>query len=335
MCKRLIIISFLIIITMGLLNISSLAQEPKVLKLEYGGSAQSTAGLGYLRFKELVEERTKGEVKIDIFPSGVLSGGGLSGVQTGVVEMRNVVSSELMDYDPRWGIFEMPFLFLDYEAVDKILNGDLIKNLLGEVKGANVVVLNGWFENGYRQITNNIRPIHTLADLKGMKIRVMATPLQTAIFSALGASPMAVPYEEMYSALQTGVVDAQENPPINIRDKSLYEVQKYLSLTGHSYYGYFTMINATVYNSFPFEIQKILKDSMMEASIYNINLVREANEKDINFLKEKGMIVNDLTAEEKMAFVEATKSVYDKFADEIGKDFINQFLEEMGRKPLY
>jgi tripartite ATP-independent transporter DctP family solute receptor len=335
MFKKLIIISFLIIMTIGLLNISSLAQEPKVLKLAHGGSVQSVAHLGYTKFKELVEERTKGEVKIDIFPGGVLSGGGLSAFQTGNVEMGIAIGSELMDYDPRWGIFEMPFLFLNYAAVDKILNGNLMKSLFGEVKGANVVLLTGWFENGYRQITNNIRPIHTVADLKGIKIRVMATPLQTAIFSALGASPMAISYEEMYSALQTGVVDAEENPPVNIKDKSLYEVQKYLSLTGHSYYGWPTAINAAVYNSFSPEIQKILNDSMMEASIYEINLMREANEKDINFLKEKGMIINDLTTEEKMTFVEATKSVYDKFADKIGKDFINQFMEEMGRKPLY
>jgi len=335
MCKRLIIISFLVILTIGLLNISSIAQEPKVLKLAHGGSTQSVAHLGYLKFKELVEEKTKGEVKIDIFPGGVLSGGGLSAFQTGNVEMGIAIGSELMDYDPRWGIFEMPFLFLNYEAVDKILNGNLIKSLFGEVQGANVVLLTGWFENGYRQITNNIRPIHTVDDMKGIKIRVMATPLQTAIFSALGASPMAVSYEEMYSALQTGVVDAQENPPVNIKDKALYEVQKYLSLTGHSYYGWPTAINVEVYNSFSPEIQKILNDSMMEASIYEINLMRAANDTDVNFLKGKGMIVNDLTTEEKITFVEATKSVYDKFADNIGKDFINQFMMEMGREPLY
>lgn len=335
MCKRLIVISFLIILTIGLLNVSSLAQEPKVLKLAHGGSERSAYHLGYLRFKELVEERTKGKVIIDIFPGGVLSAGELTAFQTGVVEMGITRGAELMTYDPHWGIFEMPFLFPDLEAVDKVINGDLINQLFGEVQGANVVLLEGFFENGFRHVTNNIRPIHTVGDMKGMKMRVMDTPLQVAIFSALGSSPMGISYEELYSALQTNVIDAMEGSFVNILDKAFYEVQKYLSLTGHSYYGWATAINAQVYNSFSPEIQKILNDSMREAAVYEQELIRKENQEGMEKLQEKGMIVNDLTPEEKMGFVKATKSVYDKYADEIGKDFINQFMEEMGREPLY
>ena len=146
---------------------------------------------------------------------------------------------------------------------------------------------------------------------------------------------MGIPYEEIYSALQTGIVDAQENPFTNIIDKSFYEVQKYLSLTGHSYYGWPTAINAKVFNSFPPEIQEILNESMKEASVYERALMRESNDQALNKLVEKGMKVNELTAEEKMTFVNATKPVYDKYADEIGKDFLNKFMEEMGRLPMY
>jgi tripartite ATP-independent transporter DctP family solute receptor len=311
------------------------AAEPKVLKLAHGGSPQNTGHLGFVRFKELVEERTGGQVIIEIYPNGILSAGGLSAFQTGNVECGIAISSELMDYDPRWGIFELPFLFFDFEAVDKVLNGELIKELYGEPKGSNVVLLPGRFETGYRHITNNIRPIHTVNDLKGIKTRVMSTPLQISIFSALGASPMPIAYEELYSSLQTGVVDAQENPFSSIKDKAMYEVQKYLSLTGHSYYGFPLAMNADVYNSFSPEIQKILNDSWKEACVYQIGISREENVEALEFLKEKGMIVNDLTAEEKMTFVEATKAVYDQYADEIGKDFINRFMMEMDREPLY
>ena len=335
MFKKSIILTIIVILTIYMFSISSIAQEPKVLKLAHGGSTESIAHLGYLKFKELVEERTEGNVKIDIFPGGVLSGGGLSAFQTGNVEMGIAIGSELMDYDPRWGIFEMPFLFFDYEAVDKVLNGELIKGMFGEIKGSSVVLLEGRFENGYRHITNNIRPIYTVDDMKGLKIRVMNTPLQVSIFSSLGASPMGIPYEEIYSSLQTGVVDAQENPFVNILDKSFYEVQKYLSLTGHSYYGWPTAINAQVYNSFSPEIQMILNDSMIEAAAYQRVLAREGNQKALDELKEKGIMVNDLTAEQKTTFVEATKSVYDEYADEIGKDFINQFMQEMDREPMY
>ncbi len=333
---RKIILIFLISALVMLFCITvGFSQEIKVLKLAHGGSIDTPSHLGYVKFKELVEERTNGSIIIDIFPGGVLSGGGLSAFQTGNVEMGIAIGSELMDYEPKWGIFEMPFLFFDYEAVDKLLNSDITKELFGEIKGSNVVLLEGFFENGYRHITNNLRPIHTVNDMKGMKIRVMNTPLQISIFSSLGASPMGIPYEEIYSALQTGIVDAQENPFTNIIDKSFYEVQKYLSLTGHSYYGWPTAINAKVFNSFPPEIQEILNESMKEASVYERALMRESNDQALNKLVEKGMKVNELTAEEKMTFVNATKPVYDKYADEIGKDFLNKFMEEMGRLPMY
>ena len=334
MLRKITIISLLIILILSLVNVLG-AAEPKVLKLAHGGTDKSVGDLGFTRFKELVEERTGGEVIIEIYHGGVLSGGGLSAFQTGNVECGIAISSELMDYDPRWGIFEMPFLFLDLEAADKVLDGELIKELYGEVEGANVVLLEGRFENGYRHVTNNVRPIQTVDDLKGIKIRVMSTPLQISIFSSLGASPMPIAYEELYSSLQTGVVDAQENPLISILDKAMYEVQKYCSLTGHSYYGYPIAMNKDVYDSFSPEIQKILNDSFREACLYQRALSREENEKARKALEEKGMLVNDLTPEGKMTLANAAKAVYDQYADEIGKDFINQFMIEMGREPLY
>jgi len=335
MFRRSITIIFLIMLVIGSLSFFSFAQEPVILKLAHGGSVESTHHLGYTKFKELVEERTEGKVIIDIFHGGVLSAGELTAFQTGTVEMGIARGAELMTYDPHWGIFEMPFLFTDLEAVEKVINSDLMKGLYGEVEGANVVLLEGFFENGFRHVTNNIRPIYTVDDMKGIKIRVMDTPLQVAIFSSLGASPMGISYEELYSSLQTKVVDAMEGPFVNILDKAFYEVQKYISLTGHSYYGWPTAINAPVYNSLSPEFQKILNDSMREAAAYERELTRKVNEVGLSQLKEKGMIVNDLTAEEKMTFIKATKSVYDKYADDIGKDFINQFMEAMGRDPLY
>lgn len=334
MLRKITIICLLIIIILSLTNILG-AAESKVLKLAHLSTTKSMVHLGFVRFKELVEEKTEGQVIIEIYPGGVLSAGGLTAMQTGDVDIGPIISSDLMDFNPRWGIFEMPFLFFDLEAADKVLEGELIKELYGEVMGANVVLLNGRFEDGYRHMTNNIRPIHTVDDLKGMKTRVMATPLQTAIFTALGASPVPIPYDELYGALHTGIVDAQENPFQSIVDKSLFEVQKYLSLTGHSYYGMPVGINVDAYNSLSPEIQKILNDSFHEACLYQRRVSREENEKARKTLEEKGMIINDLTFEGKMTFVKASQSVWDKFADEIGKDFINQFMKEMGREPLY
>jgi len=288
---------------------------------------------GYLMFQELVEERTDGEITVNIFPDATLGGdqAAADSVRMGNIEMALTGTFVLYDHNPHWGVFDLPFLFRDYEEVDSIIEGEIGEQLLEEDLGS--VIAMDFMENGFRYLTNSVRPVEEPADLEGMRVRIMEGPIYVDSWEAMGASANPMSFDELYSALDTGVVDGMENPPSLIYTSGFYEVQEYMTETLHQYLAGITIMNEDWFNSLSSENQEIITESFSEAAEYQRELVRERDEEALEELQEL-LEYNTLTGDERDKFAELTFSVYEEYAEEIGEEFVIEFLEELGRDDL-
>ncbi len=263
-----------------------------------------------LKFKELVEQRNS-DIEIKIFPNKQLAGKEtdlINMVQIGVVGLAVITCGPITTFDPMFGILDMPFLFTSADQAYKVLDGPIGDRFLKSLAKVNIKGL-AFGERGFRNVSNNVKPINQPSDLKGIKIRVMESPVYIQLFKALGANPIPMGWGDVYTGLQQGVIDAQENPPSVIEAFKLYEVQKYYSLTGHSYAGNVIMMNQGLLNGFSPEIQKIFIDSAKEASAYERKVNNEGESKTLETLKSQGMKINDVN---RTPFQEMTQSVYEE-----------------------
>lgn len=234
-----------------LLSASLCLAAPVTLKLGHIAEPENPYGQGADYFAKLVKERSNGEIEIQVFPSSQLGNQRdlVEGLVFGTVDMTLTGTAVLGNFVPEVAVFDLPFIFRDiphaYKALDTV-GMDLCK--LGEKQG--MITLAIW-ENGVRHMTNNRQPIRTPEDMKGLKVRVMEQPVYIEMMKALGASPTPMAMSELYTALQKGVVDAQENPLAQIATKRFDEVQKYISLTGHTYAPEVVLIGSMAWNKPP------------------------------------------------------------------------------------
>jgi tripartite ATP-independent transporter DctP family solute receptor len=243
---------------------------------------------------ELIRADTKGRVDIKLFPNNQLGGDTdmLSQTRSGAIDIFVLSGLILQSLVPLAGINGLAFAFKDYEHVWAAMDGELGAEVRAAIEKAGLHPLDRMFDNGYRNITSSTKPINSAADLKGFKIRVPVSPLWTSMFKAFGASPASINFSEVYSALQTKVVEGQENPLALIQIAKLYEVQKYLSLTGHMWDGFWTLFNGKRWAGMPKDIQDILTKRINDAAVkQRDDLRRLSNSVEID-LKNKGMIIN-------------------------------------------
>jgi tripartite ATP-independent transporter DctP family solute receptor len=238
----------------------------------------------------------------------------------------------LYDYNPKWAMMDLPYLFDTYADVDRIITGPIGKSLLEEPVGKAYVL--GFMENGFRHVSTSVRPIRKLADFKGLKIRTMEAPVHISAFRALGASPTPMPFGELYTALQTGVVDGEENPPSLFYAMKFYEVQDYYSLTHHVYLAGLTLINKKFFDKLPAEIKSAIQTSFVEAAQFQRDLVRKEDGEKLKALRDL-LAVNAVDPAEIEKMRKATQSVYKEWAPKIGKDFLNRVMESLDRKDRY
>jgi tripartite ATP-independent transporter DctP family solute receptor len=290
---------------------------------------------GFEKFKELVEERTDGQIQIEIYSSAVLAeeSEALKALQDGTIDITSVSAAPVTGFVKEFMACDLPFLFANYEEAWSFYEGP-VGDLLLEKAGEVGLVGLAWWENGFRNFTNNVRPIASPEDMRGLKIRTMASPVHMASVRALGADPTPIDFGELYTALQQGVVDGQENPIPNIYTSRFHEVQKYLTLSNHFHDPSPTFISAKTWAKLTSEQQQIMKEAALEAGAYMRQLVKEDAEALTEKLREEGIEVTELTPEQVKAFQEATKDVYKEFIDEIGADFLDQFLKGAGRPGL-
>lgn len=300
-----------------LLGASLTMAAPITLKLGHIAEPENPYGQGADHFAKLVKERSNGEIDIKVYPSSQLGNQRdlVEGLGFGTVDMTLTGTAVLGNFVPEVAVFDLPFIFRDvnhaYKALDTV-GMDLAKK--GEDRG--MITLAIW-ENGVRHMTNNARPIKTPADMKGLKFRVMEQPVYIEMMKSLGASPTPMAMSELYTALQKGVIDGQENPLAHIATKRFNEVQKYLSLSGHTYASEPLLISKTAWNKLTPEQQQILKKAAEDTRDWERQLCRDLEGKFLQQIKDSGTTqVNDDV--DKEAFAKATRPVWDIYTKRFG-----------------
>lgn len=280
-------------------------------------------------FKETVEAESDGRVTVELYPNGQLYGSdreAIEAVQLGNVEMTLPAVAPLASFNEKFMVFDLPFLFNSTEAAYRALDGELGQELLEDLKSDN---LKGFVfgENGFRHTSNNEGPIESPEDLDGLKLRTLENPLHTDTFKAFGANASPFAFGELYTALQQKTYDAMECPISLYYTNKFYEVQDYLTLTGHVYAATILLMNNDFYNELPEDVQQIVTEASEQFRADQRELSQEQNIMFLDELKANGMEVNELTEEQKDVFRQAAVSVYDEYVPKIGEDLVNKALE--------
>jgi tripartite ATP-independent transporter DctP family solute receptor len=291
-----------------------------------GGSSNNLQAATELA--NFIAEKSEGELEMTVFANAALGGDRqvAEGMQIGTVEMGVVGSSVLVAFEPKVGVFDFPFIFKTEEAAYKALDGDVgdtIRELLLK-KGLRVLA---YGTNGFRHVTNSRNPVHKPDDLIGLKIRTMENPIFVETFKLMGSSPTPMSFSELFTALQQKTVDAQENPILLIYSSKLYEVQKYISKTGHVYAVAPLLMGEKFFQSLPPEHQK----TVLEGGKFFEKRQRELmHENEVLFeeaIRKSGVEINELTLEEKDEFIRACQEVYNKFEASVGKDLLDKAIK--------
>lgn len=299
-------------------------EKPLVIKFSHVTTADSPKGKAATKFAELLEQKTDGKVKVEVYPSSQLYGDKdeLEALQAGNVQVIAPSATKLVGFNPAFQIVDLPFLFKDREAFLKFWDGELGKKMFNSLESKNLQGLALW-ENGFKVFTSR-QPIAKPEDFKGQKFRTQAGKVLEAQFKALGAGAATIPFGETYTALQQGTVDGTENTWNNIDTQKYEEVQKYLLVSNHGRIDYIVLTNKKWYNGLPADIRKAFDEAMAEATKYERELAVQLDKESENKLRKSGkMQIIDLSKEEREKFVQAMEPVIKEFENTIGKEFID------------
>ncbi|WP_181347833.1 TRAP transporter substrate-binding protein [Thalassobacillus sp. CUG 92003] len=276
-------------------------------------------GHGADKFKEIVEEKTDGAIKIELHGNGQLGGSGREiqeSAKVGTIDI-GISSTPMAQLNPYMNIFSLPYIFESREHAWEVLDGSIGDKVGSKLEEQNLKHLAYW-EDGFRQVTNNTRPIESPEDFEGLKIRVPESDVRLETFKELGASPLPMSWSEVFTALQQGTIDGQENPLSVIESASFYDVQDYLTITNHVYSPATLFINNDTWEGLSEENQQIIIEAAEAGRDLNRELNKKQDEKLIKSLEEKGMQVSEI--DEVKPFQEKTKPVWDMVVEELGDD---------------
>lgn len=307
---------------------SAAPKEVKTMKLSVVVPKERSLAKGLFKFAEIIEKETNGAIKAEVYTDGQLGGDRdvFEGLQLGTIQGTTLSTGIIGAFDAKFNVFDLPFLFKDVQQAYTVLDGPIGQELLDGLPAVGVVGMNYW-ENGFRHLTNDVREVKSVADIKGLKIRTLENQLHIDAWKALGATPTPMAYTELFTALQQKVVDGQENPFGNVTSAKFYEVQKYLTETGHIYNASPFLISKKFWDTLTDDEKAIFKKAADEARDFQ----REANQQeDVDskkFLTENGMTITELTPEAKNEFKQQLQPIYDKYAPSIGEDLMKKILD--------
>jgi tripartite ATP-independent transporter DctP family solute receptor len=302
------------------------AKPATVLKISNGINEAHPTFLACKEFEKIVESKLPGKYDVQVYANAQLGDDvrATEAVRMGTLEMVATSASPLTGLVPEFNVFDLPFIVTSFKAADAVYDGPIGAKLAALLEPKGIKLL-AYYENGFRQLTNSVREVKSPADLKGLKIRTMQNPIHLAAWRALGANPTPMPFSEVFTAMQQKTIDGQENPIPTIYLQKFYEVQKYVTLTGHVYGPHILLINKKMFDSFPAEDQKIILEAAQASAKFQRETNRKMDREFIAELKKAGMVVTELTPEQLKAFQEAVKPVYDEWIPKIGKDLVAEF----------
>lgn len=297
------------------------------IKIGYALAEDSHYGVSAKTFEEVVLEQTGEDFSFTHFPSSGLGGERdvIEGLQLGTVEVTIVSSGTLANFVPETGVFDIPFLFRDLGHARSVLDGPIGQDILERFDAVGLHAL-AWGEQGFRHITNNRNAINTPADVQGLKLRTMENPVHLAAFNAMGAAPTPMAWPEVISSMQQGVIDGQENPLSVIVSVKLDEVQKYLTLSGHVYSPAMLLVSKPFWEGLNDEQKAAFEAAAAEAVGAMRGYVDGIEASGVETLKERGMEVNALSADEKAAFQASIQSAYEGYYKTYGEDLVKSIV---------
>ncbi len=308
----------------------ALAAEPIVIKFSHVVAPNTPKGKGALKFKELAEKYTNGGVKVEVYPNSQLykDKEEVEALQLGAVQM---LAPSLAKFGPlgvkEFEVFDLPYIIPDNAALARVENGPVGKKLFQKLEAKGIRGLAYW-DNGFKIMTAN-KPLRKPEDYLGQKMRIQSSKVLEAQMRALGAIPQVLAFSEVYQAMQTGVVDGNENTPSNIYSQKMHEVQKYITVTNHGYIGYAVIVNAKFWDGLPPAIRAELDRAMKESTDYVNTIAQKENDDALAAIKASGKTeIVTLTPAEKKAMREALLPVHKQMESRIGKDLIQAFYEE-------
>ena len=319
-------------ITLALALPISAQAAPIIIKFSHVVANNTPKGEAANYFKKLAEERTKGRVKVEVYPNSQLykDKEEMEALQMGAVQM---LAPSLAKFAPlgvkEFEVFDLPFIFDDYKDLHKVTQGPVGQKLLKKLEPKGIIGLAYW-DNGFKVMSAN-KPIKTPADMKGLKMRIQSSKVLDSQMRSVGAIPQVLAFSEVYQALQTGVVDGTENPPSNLYTQKMHEVQKYVTVSNHGYLGYAVLVNKKFWLGLPADIRAALESSMRDATKFANNVAKKDNDHALAAVKKSGRSqIITLTPQERADWKKAMDKAHKDNMGRIGADVIKEVYAATG-----
>jgi len=287
----------------------------------------------FMKFKELMEADSDGKIKVEVYPNGELGGEReiIESVQGGTITMSAPSVGVLSNFSPALGIFDFPFIFKDTENAYSVLKSDFGEGLLKDLEDSGFVGL-GFNDNGWRHLTNSKQEITTPDQVEGLNIRTMEVPMHMTFWESLGTNPTPMAFTEVFTALQQGVVDGQENPLQLIYSMKFHEPNKYITTTGHIFDPEPIIMNKDFFDGLSAENQELVRKNVDKSIEYLHELNKNLDEELRGKLEAEGAIITDLTPEQRQLWVDALTPVYKEHASEVDTEKLKALLEAAGNE---
>ncbi len=311
------------------------AQAPIVIKFSHVVAVETPKGSAANHFKKLAEERTKGRVKVEVYPNSQLykDKEELEALQLGAVQM---LAPSLAKFGPlgarEFEVFDLPYIFDDYAELHKVTQGPIGQALLKKLDSKGILGLAYW-DNGFKVMSAN-KALRMPEDFKGLKMRIQSSKTLDAQMRALGANPQVMAFSEVYQALQTGVVDGTENPPSNLFTQKMFEVQKFVTVSNHGYLGYALIVNKKFWDGLPADIRTILEGAVKDATKFGNDAAKKDNDDAMEAVRKSGKSkIITLTPQQKAAWKKALVKVHAERESSIGKELIQSIYKQTDFDP--
>jgi tripartite ATP-independent transporter DctP family solute receptor len=315
------------------LLLPSMAQaeiKDRTLRFAFQNAQEHPQGQGAKKFADIVEQKSGGKIKVRLFPSGQLGGDlqTVSALQGGTIDLTVLNAGLLVGQVKEFGLFDLPFLFESGKEADAVVDGPFGRKLADLLPAKNLMSL-GYWELGFRNLTNSRRPVTKLEEIQGLKVRVVQSPLYIDLFNTLGANAVPLPFPELYTALEQKTVDGQENPVTLINTSKFYEVQKHLTLTRHTYNPQIVVFSKRVWDRLDADEKKLIEDAAQEARTFQREFSREQETKALEAVKAAGMQVVELSAAEVTRIREKVQPVIKKFSEGVNEATVKELYAEI------
>lgn len=306
--------------------------QTKTIKFANQNAKGHPVVMGMEKFAEIVEAKSGGKLKVNVFPGGALGNdqANVSALQGGTLEMASMNSGIFASLVKDFEVYDFPFLFANPREADAVVDGAFGRQLHARLEEKGVVGL-GYYELGFRNITNSKRPIAKVEDIAGLKLRVIPNAINVDWVKALDANPTPLPFPELYAALEQKAVDGQENPVATIRGAKLFEVQKFLTLTNHQYNPQSVVMSKRFWDSLSADEKKIVQDAVAESAKYQREQSRAAAAGILDELKKSGMQVTELPPAEVAKLREKMKPVIAKHSATVGDATVKAVMAELDK----